>query len=230
MFGSAVAICGGAIVTLPSVIEFVTNYSKFMTIMKDVNDSRPLIMSMIEGDLTTKLCEKCASITEFNNVGDEGDYLTRPLLEKRILQASEQSLEDKGGNYTIIVAAKGAGKTFAAARMLREKKGLVALLISDKDTPESIISKLVKECGIEVQQGLDIDLEDFGPVLLKAAEIREGRPITIVFEVEITGTSLEELLFIKNFAKYLAVYASVKSCYLRRTRDWCSKMIEKDRR
>ena len=46
-------------------------------------------------------------------------------------------------------------------------------------------------------------------VLLKAAEIREGRPITIVFEVERTSTSLAVLLLIKNFAKYLAVYASV---------------------
>jgi hypothetical protein len=56
---------------------------------------------------------------------------------------------------------------------------------------------------------LDIDLEDFGPVLLKAAEIRKGRPITIVFEVERTTASVAILNLIKNFAKYLAVYASV---------------------
>lgn len=174
-----------------------------------IEDTGPVIMKMIAGDLTRKLCEKSASITEFNNVGDGRKYVTRPLLEKSILLASEQSLEDKGGVYTIIVGAKGAGKTSAVARVLREKKGVTALLVSDTDTPESIILKLVKKCGIEVKKGLDIDLEDFGPVLLKAAEIREGRPITIVFEVERTSTSLAVLLLIKNFAKYLAVYASV---------------------
>ena len=44
----------------------------------------------------------------------------------------------------------------------------------------------------------------------KAAEIRGGRPITIVFEVERSSSSSSAvLLLIKNFAKYLAVYASV---------------------
>ena len=167
-------------------------------------------MKMIAGDLTTKLCEKSVSITEFNNVGDERKYVTRPLLEKHILQVSEQSLKNKGGDYTIIVGAKGAGKTFAVARVLREKKGVVALLVSDKDTRETIISQLIKECELVVKEGFDIVLKDFGPVLLKAAEIRGGRPITIVFEVERSSSSSSAvLLLIKNFAKYLAVYASV---------------------
>ena len=56
---------------------------------------------------------------------------------------------------------------------------------------------------------MSIDLDEFGPVLLKAAEMRKGLPITIVFEVERTSTSLAVLLLIKNFAKYFAVYASV---------------------
>ena len=101
----------------------------------------------------------------------------------------------------IIVGAKGAGKTSAVARVLHAKKGMLALLVSDNDTPESLILKLIKQCGIDVRQGLKIGLQDFGPVLLKAAEIREGRPITIVFEVERTSTSLAVLLLIKNFAK-----------------------------
>ena len=173
-------------------------------------DSRgPINMKMIEGDLTTKLCEKSAPITEWNNVRDGSDYVIRPLLEKSVFEASEQSLKNKGGVYMIIVGAKGAGKTSAVARVLREKKGVMALLVSDNDTPESLISQLIKGCGIEVKQGLDIVLKEFGPVLLKAAEIRECRPITIVFEVERTSTSLAVLLLIKNFAKYLAVYASV---------------------
>jgi hypothetical protein len=194
----------------------LTSYAPLKEISKDtgldvaISDfSGPLIMDMIAGDLTLKLCETSASITEFDNVGDGSNYVTRPSMEKRILQASEKSLKDKGGVYTILVGAKGAGKTSAVARVLREKKGVVAVLVSDKDTPGSLVSKLVKKCGIKVTQGLDIDLEDFGPVLLKAAEIRKGRPITIVFEVERSSTSVEILKLIKNFTKYLAVYANV---------------------
>ena len=191
---------------LPVFNDILHSYSKYAAF---IGFSGPLFMKMIAGDLTRKLCETSASITEFNNVGDGGSYVTRPSLENCILQASEQSLNDKGGVYTIIVGAKGAGKTSAVARVLRETKGVVALLVSDKDTAESLILKLVKKCGIEVKQGLDIDLEEFGPVLLKATEIRKGRPITIVFEVERTSASVAILNLIKNFAKYLAVYASV---------------------
>ena len=191
---------------LPVFNDILQNCSKYAAFF---GVSGPLIMKMIAGDLTIKLCETSASITEFNNVRDGSDYVTRPLLENCILQASEQSLKNKGGAYTIIVGAKGAGKTSAVARVLREKKGVVALLVSDNDTPESLILKLVKKCGIEVRQGLKIDLEEFGPVLLKAAEIRKGRPITIVFEVERSSASVAILNLIKNFAKYLAVYASV---------------------
>ena len=56
---------------------------------------------------------------------------------------------------------------------------------------------------------MKIQLKDFGPVLLKAAEIRNGRPIAIVFEVKRTTVSVAILNLIQNFAKYLAVYASV---------------------
>ena len=179
-------------------------------VVKDVIDvGGPIIMKMIEKDLITKFCEKSAQITEWNNVGDGCDYVTRRSLEDRILQASEQSLKNKGGVYTIIVGAKGAGKTSAVARVLHGKKGVVTLLVSDTDTAESLILRLVNRCEIEATQGLRIHLDEFGPVLLKAAERRKGNPITIVFEVERISTSSEVLLLIKKFAKYLAVYASV---------------------
>jgi hypothetical protein len=56
---------------------------------------------------------------------------------------------------------------------------------------------------------VSIGLDEFGPVLMKAAEMRKGLPITIVFEAERTSTSLAILLLIKNFAEYFSVYASV---------------------
>ena len=119
-------------------------------------------------------------------------------------------MKNKGGVYTIIAGAKGAGKTSAVARVLHGKTGVATLLVSDTDTAESLILGLVNRCGIEAKQGLHIHLDEFCPVLLKTAERREGCPITIVFEVERTSTSfLPVLLLIKNFAKHLAVYASV---------------------
>ena len=202
MFASAAAFAIGV---------FITNYAVYKSMFEDaklLNEvATPLIMKIIEVDLTRKLCETSTSITEFRNVGDDSDYVTRPLLEKSILKALEQSLKNKGGNYDILVGAKGAGKTSAVARVLREKKGVVALLVSENDTRESLILKLIKKCGIDVKQGLKIDLEELGPVLLKAAEIRKGQPITIVFEVERTSVAILNL--IKHFAKYLAVYANV---------------------
>ena len=60
-------------------------------------------------------------------------------------------MEDGGSVYTIIVDGKGAGKTSAMASVLREKKGVVAMLVPDNGTPESLISQLIKECRIEVK-------------------------------------------------------------------------------
>jgi hypothetical protein len=57
-------------------------------------------MKMIAGDLTVKLCETIPSFTELSNVGDGHKYVTRPS------QASQQSLEDKGGVCTILVGPK----------------------------------------------------------------------------------------------------------------------------
>jgi hypothetical protein len=56
---------------------------------------------------------------------------------------------------------------------------------------------------------VSIGIDEFGPALLKAAEMRKGLPITVVFEVERTSTSIAVVLLIKNFAKYFAAYATV---------------------
>ena len=105
MFASGIA-SGLVLFNILNVFkDFYVNYPVYKPIIEDTG---PLIMKMIEGDLTIKLCETSTSITEFNNVRDGGKYVTRPSLEKRILQASERSLEDKGGVYTIIAGAKGA--------------------------------------------------------------------------------------------------------------------------
>ena len=186
--------------------DFLTNYPVYSQIFKE---NGPKIMKTIAGDLTAKLCETIPSFTELSNVGDGCNYVARPSLEKIILQASEQSLKNKGGVWTIVVGPNGAGKSSAVARVLRGKKGVVALMVSDRDTRESVILRLVELCGIDVKGGVSIDLGEFGPVLLKAAEMRKGLPITIVFEVERTSTSLDVLPLIKKVAKYFAVFASV---------------------
>jgi hypothetical protein len=174
-----------------------------------IKDSGPLIMKAIKVEVTEKLCEMTPFFGELENVADGSDYVTRPSLEDRILKASEKKLKGKGGVYTVLVGPKGAGKSCSVARVFRGKKGVVALSISDADTSASIILKLLTLCGIEVTHGLNIELIEFGPVLLKAAEKRNGLPITFVFEVERSSTSLEILLLIKSFAKLLARKANV---------------------
>ena len=115
--------------------DFLTNYPVYSQIVKE---NGPKIMKMIAGDLTVKLCETIPSFTELSNVGDGRKYVARPSLENFILQASEQSLKNKGGVCTILVGPKGAGKSSVVARVLSGKKGVVALLVSDRDTPESV--------------------------------------------------------------------------------------------
>lgn len=56
---------------------------------------------------------------------------------------------------------------------------------------------------------MDVGLKEFGTVLLKAAERREGRLITLVFELEASSASVAIQNLINNFAKYLGVYASL---------------------
>ena len=131
IFASGAAIGIGILATGTVAFNSLNlfNYSVYKSIIEDAS---PLIMKMIEGDLISKLCETSISITEFDNVGDDSNYVARPSLEKCILQASEQSLKNKGGLYTIVVGAKGAGKTSAVARVLREKKGVLALLVDRK--------------------------------------------------------------------------------------------------
>ena len=44
---------------------------------------------------------------------------------------------------------------------------------TDRDTPESIILQLVKQWEIDVKEGLNIDLNEFGPALLKKKKKRQ---------------------------------------------------------
>jgi hypothetical protein len=87
--------------------DFLTIYPVYSQIVKE---NGPKIVKMIEGDLTVKLCETIPSFTELSYVGDGRKCVARPSLENFILQASEQSLQDKGDICTIIVGPKGAGK------------------------------------------------------------------------------------------------------------------------
>ena len=134
MFASGVAFAIGIFasgtVVFNSLNVFKDFYSNYPVYKAIIEDTGPLIMKAIAGDLTRKLCETSISIMEFNNVGDDSDYVTRPSLENCILQASEQNLKNRGGAYTIIVGAKGAGKTSTVARVLHAKKGMLALLVS----------------------------------------------------------------------------------------------------
>ena len=81
---SAANFASAAVIFGSGITFAIAYYPSFMSFL-----NTPVSMEMTEGDVTRKLCEKISSMTEFNNVGDGLNYVTRPSLEKSILQASE---------------------------------------------------------------------------------------------------------------------------------------------
>jgi hypothetical protein len=67
IFASGIVVCNRLYV----LKDYYSNYSVHKAVIEDTG---PLTMKTIAGDLTTKLCEKSASVTQVNNVGDS--YVT----------------------------------------------------------------------------------------------------------------------------------------------------------
>ena len=139
------------------------------------------------------------------------NYVSRPVLEDEILQVYNLRREDSFGAYTIIVGPKGAGKSFATAHVLQLKPGVVYLRISQAETPLSLVRKLLKACGVNVDDNFEIGVDVLNALLVQVAKKAGGRPITIVFEVErALGASSDEVLYmIDSAAKELALSANV---------------------
>ena len=81
----AAAIFASGIVVFNSLNVFKDFYANYPVYTAIIKDTGPLIMKTIAGDLTRKLGEKSASITEFNSIGDGSKYATHSSIENYIL-------------------------------------------------------------------------------------------------------------------------------------------------
>lgn len=144
----------------------------------------------------------------FDGIGTGKDYITRPSFEKTILKVSENTMESKRpGIYTILVGPKGSGKSSVVARVLAGKRGVVHIVMSEKDTPFTIVLKMHHQLGLKYDRDVKVTLDHIPSVLQRVTEYREGLPITIVFEMEACGP--QSLRLVKVVAAKLATNANV---------------------
>lgn len=136
-------------------------------------------------------------------------YVNRPMLEERILAVYE-TCRFESDAYTVIIGPHGAGKSFLVAHVLANKLGVVDILVTDADTPASLVFKLLRNSGVTIDDNLSVGIEALGPVLENAASKQPNfRRITIVFEVNRASSSNEVLRMVQSTAKHLAGSANV---------------------
>lgn len=181
-----------------------TYYTKSSTICSDV--------SVIELDKKTSFI-LADSLTEtisktFDGIGTEKEYTSRPSFEKTILKVSKNVRDIKSpGIFTILVGPKGSGKLSVVARVLSGKRGVVHIVIGEKDTPYSIVLKLYEQIGLIHDPDLQVTVDHFPSILLRVAEERQGLPITIVLEMDSSGP--RALRLVKMIAAKFAPNANV---------------------
>ena len=135
-------------------------------------------------------------------------YVSRPALESRILKVYNSSRESD--SYTVIVGSKGTGKSSLVAHVLNGKVGVLHFEVSEADTEKSILRRVLRRSGEEVEDNVsDLTLSVLYPVFKQAAKEGGGRRITIVFEIERSGLSEGVLYMVKSVAKKLAIVANV---------------------
>ena len=134
------------------------------------------------------------------------DYVPRPTLEAEILAVyNNKSLQD--GSYYIVYGVKGAGKTSAVTRVLGDKTGVVAVRVSQTDKVETIFAKFFQACGEVLTPASKVD--KITTAMQAATEKRDGRPVTVVIEIERGSSSPDVLSLVKHVAKDFALAANV---------------------
>ena len=134
------------------------------------------------------------------------DYVPRPTLEAEILAVyNNKSL--RGGSYYIVYGVKGAGKTSVVTRVLGDKTGVVAVRVSQTDKVETIFAKFFEACGEVLTPASEVD--KITTAMQAATEKRDGRPVTVVIEIERGSSSPDVLSLVKHVAKDFALAANV---------------------
>jgi AAA+ ATPase superfamily predicted ATPase len=134
------------------------------------------------------------------------NYVSRPLLEGKILQVYE-SRRKGSDSYTIIVGPRGAGKMSVVAHVLNKKPGVLHVDLTGAATERTVLLKLLRIKSEVLEE--HIGLRVLHRYLVQSAEGLNGRRITIVLEVEQGSKSDEILYMVKSAAKKLALSANV---------------------
>jgi hypothetical protein len=182
---------------LPSVTSAVA------ALLSAFSDIYPSVKKAIEDrlmDLPKATLESCQPLE---------NYVSRPLLEKKIGNVYNSSLKFGSEWFSIVAGAKGAGKSTEIEQVLKDKPGVLFLKVSQADTESSILSKLLNVGKGSIGETWNLELESLAPFFWDAADKLKGRRITVVLEVE-RGTASDEVLYmIKSSAKKLARFANV---------------------
>jgi hypothetical protein len=86
--------------------------------------------------------------------GIYGNYVSRPAIEERILQAYNSCLGSGDGVYTVVVGPEGSGKSSATAHALEHKPGVVYMHMDRADTPSSVLRNILRRSGEQIDRGL----------------------------------------------------------------------------
>lgn len=137
-------------------------------------------------------------------------YVNRPPLEKIVRDFLVRRIQYQ--NYAIVAGPKGVGKTTLLHAVTKNMSGVVRIKVTDTDTGESILNKLLFACHIDNESSFRAE-----ELIMEAldAECRSddmngtNNPIKIVIEVERGGNSENILRVISSVAKTLATRANV---------------------
>jgi hypothetical protein len=176
-----------------SIVAIITGLA---TINKETDRSLEDIYNSFSSSLAS---------AKFDYVNDP-DYVTRPMVESKILNVYDNKSLKKGAYY-IVFGVNGAGKTSTVKHVLGNKHGVVMVRISEKDTNDTIINNIFKKCGETVNSVTDLD--KIVNSMRDATVKRDGHPVTIAFEVESGSSSPEMLSIVKHISKDFALVANV---------------------
>jgi hypothetical protein len=140
-------------------------------------------------------------------VKNDPNYVKRPIVENQI-QKIYDNRDNTMGHYHIVYGVKGAGKAYVVASVLEGREGVIRIDVPQSDTAISITSKIAKICGLTLAFKT-VSLSVFNPILKEATAMRNGLPLTFVFEVERGSSSEEVVSLVKQVSKVLSLNANV---------------------
>jgi len=144
------------------------------------------------------------------DASDNTTYISRPLLENKVLAIYNNRILRRY-EYSVMYGVSGSGKTTIVYNALNGKPGVISLRVwAQHDSKKMIVSKMYRECGLELKEDEIVRIDDVRNALHNAMERRNGIPLTVVFQVEGEESSnFEVLSHVEHLAEEFASVANV---------------------